>query len=362
MEQGGDTSPMTYATEAEFTLTDGELALNNLQAQIAGQDRQLKVRSRVSVADQAELIELIAMRGYLLGMIADYESAEERADELCRNHPDDGIAYLSRAKSRARFHSFAEALGDLDDAERLGADSEALNHERAAIFQAKGEYDPALAFFHRAAKMRTDFASLGALAVLQMERNDCVAAENFFCGSRDLYRGVSPIPLAILEFQFGHMWMSQKDLDRARFWFQTAVDRLPGFAPAEGHLAEVEAMCGETDCAIERLIPLTSSSDDPDYASALARILKQVGRLEEASVLRMKAAAGYDDLVSRHPDAFADHAATFLLEQGDDPQRALSLAKRNLEIRGTLRARRLFERATRACEVGASPIDSYGTP
>ena len=345
MERRSDVRLVAYASEGKLLLTDGELAMSNLQAQIAGREQQLMENSRVAVADQAELIELVAMRGFLLGIIADYDLAEERAEALCRNHPDDGTAYLARARSRARFHLFAEALTDLDNAERFGADRESVVRERATIFQAKGDYEAALAFFVPAAEMQRSFAALGALAVHHSERNDCAAAEKLFHESRNSYHGVSPIPVAILEFHFGHMWMSQQNLDRARLWFQTAVNRLPGFAPAEGHLAEVEAMCGETDCAIARLIPLTTSSDDPDYAAALARILNEIGRTDEANTWRIKAAAQYEDLLSRHRDAFADHAAEFLLEQGNDPQRALSLAQRNLEIRCTLRARRLFERA-----------------
>ncbi len=306
--------------------------------------------SRATIADQAELIELVAIRGYVLGVIADYELAEERADELCRNHPGDATAYLSRARSRARFHRFSEALSDLDEAQRSGADREVVSRERATIFQAQGEYDVALAFFERAAETRPDFATLGALAVIYAERNDGTAAEKYFHESHSSYRGVSPIPLAMLEFQRGHMWMSQRNWDCARLWFQMAVDRLPGFAPAEGHLAEVEAMCGETDCAIDRLTPLTTSSDDPDYMSALARVFKQAGRAEEAVFWRAKAAACYDDLVLRRRDAFADHAAAFLLENRSNPELALSLARRNLEIRCTPRARQLFEHASRACE------------
>lgn len=150
----------TNIREDKFPLTNGAAAVNNLHAQIAGQERQLVAGSRAAVADQAELIELVAMRSYLLGVIVDYELAEERADELCRNYPDDGRAYLSLARSRARFHRFAEALPDLDKGERLGTDCEAVGRERATIFQAKGEYDTALVFFffRRAAETRADFA------------------------------------------------------------------------------------------------------------------------------------------------------------------------------------------------------------
>ena len=75
------------------------------------------------------------------------------------------------------------------------------------------------------------------------------------------------------------MWLAQGNLPRARSWLGAAHRRLPAYAPAQGHLAEVEAALGETDSAIARLHPLTISSDDPDYPAQLARILSEVGRV-----------------------------------------------------------------------------------
>jgi hypothetical protein len=115
-------------------------------------------------------------------------------------------------------------------------------------------------------------------------------------------------------------------------------------------MAEIEAALGEPGAAIARLLPLTTSSDDSDYAASLARIFRDAGRVEEAGEWRNKAATRYDDLMRRHPEAFADHAAEFWLEAGDDPQQALRFAKMNLEVRQTPRARELFARATLANE------------
>ena len=185
--------------------------------------------------------------------------------------------------------------------------------------------------------------------MLHAELGDTTIADQFFEESQHSYRGVSPIPVALLEFQRGHMWMSAGKLHRAHHWFQIAHCRLPAYAPAQGHLAEVEAEFGETETAINRLMPLTTSSDDPDYCATLARILLKIGRTEEADGWRRKAAGRYNDLISRHPEAFADHAAAFWIEVGSDPHRALSLAKLNLEIRQTPRAKRLFLRAAHSC-------------
>jgi tetratricopeptide (TPR) repeat protein len=333
--------------DGEFPTTSGVLALGNLQAQIKGQDRRDRT-GLLTVNDQAELIDLVTLRGHVLGCIADYEWAEERAEQLTRDAPEDGAAFLARARARATFHRFTDALTDLERAQRFGADPAVVGAERASIFQALGRYDEALQFFQGAAERRADFASLGALATLHAERGDVAAAEDFFDESRASYRGVTPFPLAMLDFRHALMWLAEGDLHRARTWLSAAHRRLPGYAPAQGHLAEVEAALGEPDSAIARLRPLTISSDDPDYAGQLARILSEVGRVAEARELRDQAAARYDELIVRHLEAFADHAAEFWLEVGEDPDRAERLARANLQVRQTPRAHELLARATLA--------------
>lgn len=333
--------------DRELLTTGGILALSNLQAQIEGQQRRATT-GRLTVSEHAELVELVALRGHVLGCIADYEWAEARAEQLTRDAPADGVAFLARARARATLHRFADALVDLDQAQRLGADPAVVDAEHAAILQAVGRYHEALPFFREAAERRADFASLGSLATLHAERGDVDAAERFFDESRALYRGVTPFPLALLDFRRALMWLGVGDLQSARTWLGAAHRRLPGYAPAQGHLAEVEAASGEPDSAIDRLRPLAISSDDPDYAGQLARILGEVGRVAEAREWRERAAARYEELVARHLEAFADHAAEFWLEVGSDPDRALWLARKNLEVRQTPRAHELLTRATLA--------------
>ena len=321
----------------------------NLQAQIDGRQRQALAEG-LDVGGLSALIELVALRGHLLGCIADYEWAQARAEQLTHDRPAEGVALIVRARARATFHRFADALHDLDEAGRLGADSAVLDCERAAVLQAIGRYDEASTLMQEAAKRRADFASIAALASLCADSGDLDRAEHLFDESLNRYRGVSPMPLAQLHFQRATMWIAQGDLPCGRSWLDAAIRRLPAYAPAQGHLAEVEASLGEADSAIARLRPLTISSDDPDYPAQLARILTEVGRVEEAREWRAQAAARYDELVARHRDAFADHAAEFWLDAGADPRRALSLARRNLEVRQTPRAHELLARATRAVD------------
>jgi len=144
------------------------------------------------------------------------------------------------------------------------------------------------------------------------------------------------------------MWMNEGRLEDARRSFEAARRLVPAFAPAQGHLAEAEAEAGECDSAVARLRPLALSSDDPDYAAQLARILGAAGHDDEARHWRRLAAALFDELIASHPAAFADHAAEFWLAAGADPVKGLRLARMNVEVRKTPRSRRLLTQAALA--------------
>ena len=330
----------------ELAVTDGTIALLNLQAQIGGLEPDVRL-SHATVESRVGLIELITLRGLILGHIADYQRAEAIAEQLVRDAGTDGTAFVARARTRAVFHRFTDALEDIDRAERLGLDAETTNRDRAAIFQAVGRYDEALAIREEAADRRDSFENVAALVGLHSELGENDAAERLYSESRRRYRGVSPFPLALLDFQLGLMWMNKGRLDDARTLFDAARRRVPAYAPAQGHLAEVEAELGQTESALARLYLLAASSDDPDYAAQLARILKDAG-CAQARHWSQLAAARYDELVASYAEAFADHAAEFWLAAGANPDKALPLARMNLEIRKTPRAYDLLARAVAA--------------
>ncbi|MGA8285338.1 MAG: tetratricopeptide repeat protein [Candidatus Sulfotelmatobacter sp.] len=328
----------------ERPLTDGTIALLNLDAQIDALEPEVWI-GLASVETRSGLAELIALRGLIVGCIADYDRANEIAEQLVRDVPTDPKALLTRARTHAGFHRFKEALVDIECAEQLSLDAETANGERAAIFQALGRYDESLVLREEAVKRRASFENVAALVGLHAERGEIGAAERQYEQSRCRYRGVSPFPLALLDFQLGLMWMNEGRLEDARRSFEAAQRRVPAYAPAGGHLSEVEAELGEVDSAISRLHSLAESSDDPDYAAQLARILGDAGRDGESEHWRQVAEARYDDLIASHPEAFADHAAEFWLAAGADPDKALRLAKMNLEVRNTPRARSLLAQA-----------------
>jgi hypothetical protein len=85
----------------------------------------------------------------------------------------------------------------------------------------------------------------GAMASLFGEAGDTGTAERHFDESRARYRGVSPIPPALLDFRRGHMWLENDEPARAAAWFSSALELLPDYAVAEGHLAHI-SQCAPT--------------------------------------------------------------------------------------------------------------------
>src|SRR5262245_26894886 len=236
-------------SQVELPTTDGAIALSNLQAQIAAEERLASYGS-LTVSQRASIVALLIMRGQFLGRIADYERAEALAEQLVGDAPTDGRAFLARAQARATLHRFAEALADLDEAERLGANSDRCAAVRGTVFQASGRYDEALAIRQHLTQVRPDIRSLGAEAAVRAERGELDEAERLFVKAQQQYRDVSPFPVVWLYFQEGLMWMWEGDLERARIAFAAACARLPAYAAAQGHLAMVEAALARRERAM----------------------------------------------------------------------------------------------------------------
>ncbi|MGW7242351.1 tetratricopeptide repeat protein [Streptomyces sp. NPDC054804] len=341
--------------ECEPLTTNGTIAVTNLHGQIDGLAVRLsragageEPGASSAVAQGAALIDLLNLRGHILARVADYERAAELAEELVRVAPEDGTALLARARTRATLHRFAEAVADLGEAGRRGVDEATLDAERAVVLQALGCYADAMALIRESADRQSDFTTLGALAVLQAERREVTEADRLFGEARRHYRGTSPFPLAQLDFRRGVMWHREGDLGAARSCYEAARRRVPDYAPAQGHLAEIELLRGDPQAAVALLRPLTWASDDPEYSGHLAAALDACDRFHEANQWRERAAAGYEELVLRHPEAYADHAADFWLTVGADVERGLELALQNLAFRQTARAHALFQRAVLA--------------
>ena len=316
--------------------TDGEIAVRNLEsARRAAWTRFARDARGDGVAEA--VVDLECQAAHFLGnlealdrmgaLATGFESAEESAR-----------ASFILAKVASIAHRFEEAQRHLQRAAHLGGCLEALELQRMTIDQARGvNLDCVLAARRRIAAKSgrlEDQVPLGAL-LGDLERffeADAVYQEAF-CS----YDGVSPFPLAWVCFQLGILWgesMPVADPAVAALWYRRAIDYLPAYVRARVHLAEILMSQGEPETA-EALLRPALPSGDPEVNWRLADLLRAQGRSEEAETQLEAARVGFENLIGRHPLAFADHAAEFYGGSGGDRQRAGELARLNVENRPT---------------------------
>jgi tetratricopeptide (TPR) repeat protein len=327
--------------------TDGAIAVHNLLADIEQHEARLAAEPH-DAARMRALVGLHMARAQFLGQLASYERALHWAEQLVRAAPEDAQSYLTRAAIHGRLHAFEAARADLAEAERRGLRGPEVEGPRAALLLATGQPAEALRLYRAAAEARPTLESLAALAGALASEGQLEEAGRLYVRARAAYRDVSPFPVAWLEFQEGLLAERAGDLKGAGKAWAAAHARLPQYAAAAAHLAEVETAEGRTREAIALLQPLTQNTDDPEYAAQLAPLLRASGQQAEAQRLLGRAKEGFEHWGTRFPVAFADHAARFWLGEGGDARRALALAELNLSARRTAEAFALYQEAAKA--------------
>lgn len=293
--------------------TAGAIAIANLDHLIAQR------------GDDPAQVELLLVRARFL---ADATALDRAATLAEAAHTT--ATLVRRAQARGAVHRFADALADLAAAERAGAD---VGAARAAILIATG--DPARALPLLA--IRPDYAHRAALAGAVAALGAFAAADALYAAADAALDTTSPFPHAWLDFARGLLWSEQAgDPARGERYYRRAVAGLPAFAAAQLHLAELEAARGDRSAALARIAAL----DDPEALGLTGALHVQVG--DPRGWLELtRARAIYEALLSRHPLAYADHAAELQLAPGGDRVRAWQLARLNLANRATRRAWRL---------------------
>ena len=330
--------------------TSGRIAIANLSASI--DSLELRRAEAANVDDLLALSKLLFLRGDILGRIADHDRAEFIASEAMGMSPRTGRALYIRAQLAGRFHRFEEAHHVLHQALEAGYPRHEIDLELAALLQATGRYEGALMLRERLAKDDAGIYTLGALASLLAEMGRWRVAESSYAAALEADDGVSPLPCSQLLFEWGVSAMRQGDLERADLIFVELERILPGHVPGRGHRAEVALARGQLNMATALIMPLLDTSDDPEYRGIYAEILAARGESEAVSETE-RAAAAYELLMARRPEAYADHAAAFFMGVGNRPQRAVELALANRTLRDTPRSRSLLSKALRKAQQGS---------
>ena len=261
-------------------------------------------------------------------------SQSSRADESFRS------AFV-QAEVASTVHRFAEARDHLACAASLGAPREEVDRHLLSIDQACGvDIDAVLAARRQIATASNRLEDLVPLGAMLADLERFTEADVVYRQALSAYDDVSPFPLAWVCFQLGMLWgelVPEPDPDLAALWYRHAIVYLPAYVKARVHLAEIYLSGDQTADAEALLLPALSSCD-PEVRWRLADTLIAQERFEEGESQLEAARSGFEELLGRHPLAFADHAAEFYAGSGNDPRRAVALARINVANRPTRRA------------------------
>jgi tetratricopeptide (TPR) repeat protein len=323
------------AAERTSVTTSGAIAVANLDHQIA----------------QRGDVDLLLARARFLGD----DDALDRAAAAAEGAAGTAQGLLVRAVARSAVHRFADALADVDAAERAGARRDRTGAVRASILVATGRAAEVVPELECLEALRPGFASRSALAGAYAAEGRFEEADALYVAALGDLDTTSPFPYAWVHFARGVLWAEEAgDPARGEAAYRRALDYLPGFVAAGVHLAELEAARSDLASAVPRLERLVAASGEPEAEALLGRLHVRTGDPERGRAEIERARGRFERLLARHPLAFADHAAEFYLGPGADPARALALARQNLANRGTRRAAALVRRAE-AAEARESP-------
>lgn len=337
------------AAERGVSTTSGAIAIANLDHQIE------------QARDDDGRIELLLSRARYLG---DY-GALDRAAVGAETSSATGESLLRRAQTRAAAHRFADALADLDAAQRAGIAASRIDAQKMPILIATARAAEALPALEIAAERTPGYSTHGALATACAELGSYDRADREYAAALADLRTTSPFPYAWLYFARGTMWSEQAgDPVRGEAFYRKALAHLPQFAAANVHLAELETARGEFEAAAARLERVLAASEEPEARALLGEIRLRGGDPAGARDID-RARRHYEALLARFPLAFADHAAEFYLGPGGDPERAWALAELNLANRPTGRAFALAIRAAaasghEACALATDARNRFG--
>jgi hypothetical protein len=330
--------------------TDGEIAAINLEsARRRAWSRFAQDPLRPGIAE--EIVDKERLAAQFLGDLDALDRLEALATQFAR--ADDSYrGALVRAEVASTLHRFHEARNQLSRAARIGGPSEAIERHSLTIDQACGvELDDVLAARRRIATVSGRLEDLIPLGAVLADLEHFAEAAAVYQQAFYSHDGISPFPLAWGCFQLGMLWgelVPVPDPNLAALWYRRALAYLPGYVKARVHLAEIYASQNQNGDAEALLVPALSSRD-PEVQWRLADVMVAQERLEEAKTYLARARFRFDELLEKHRLAFADHAAEFYADSGNECLRALELARTNAVNRPTRRAIRQVQAIAARC-------------
>ncbi|MBX7077746.1 MAG: hypothetical protein K1X88_01080 [Nannocystaceae bacterium] len=294
----------------------------------------------------AELAAALLARADLDGRYEDYARVEAELDAAFALAGPGLGPHLLRARFELRMHRVdagVRSLQALTQQAELDAETDMARRGLLAdVAVGAGRLDEAQAAITALLQARRSPADLARQAHLLHLREDDAAADALYAEA--ISKADDGETQAWLELQRGLLDLDAERYDDAAAHYQAADAMFPDWWLVHEHLAEVDALRGHTDAAIERYREVVADNRDPELLDALARLLEPRDP-QAAAQLHDEARASFEARLARFPEASYGHAFEHFFAAPDGAARALALAQANAVVRPGPDAQALLARA-----------------
>ncbi|MCA9607195.1 MAG: tetratricopeptide repeat protein, partial [Myxococcales bacterium] len=311
-------APTSVATPEPPPVDDSAygLALVAQNAQIEALERAADRYSN-DWGRQERLSHAYEMRASLTGDHDDYLRAVDALDRAFRAAPEGVGPFLSRAHLNYTLHRLDAASADLDaaDGARLMTPStrNSISTLRGDVAFHRGDFEEAERRHRATDEVLRSSSSAFRVAYDLWQTARFAEAERWLGVADARIPGTDGRTRAWMSLQMGLM-----DLDRGRYesalaHYEEADRRFDGWWLVHEHIAEVLVHLGRLDEAEERYRDVVARTDNPELIDALADLLEQRGRRDEAARFRRRADQRFEEQLARLPEAAYGHALEHFL-------------------------------------------------
>ena len=328
-------TPPTPAPKIKLTAT--QEIVRKLDASIALYTKRTKAQKGAWLDNQL-LADALMARAKLTGSLDDYVAAGKAIEQSFKEAPKGAGPWMTLASYQFTIHEFDKAAKTLELAAKpavpKGADLVAIESLRADIMFQSGQLKDALKIYERVAKSSPSAPNFARLGLYHLKTGDLDGARKHYDHAIEQTKidAAALMPKAWTLLMRGIVELEAGQYDQAQAFFKRADETMPGWYLIEEHLAEVLKLQGKLDEAVALYGRVLEKNPAGEFMDAMAECLTLQGKTDEAKTWSDKAQEAYKADIAKLPSAAYGHALDHFLE-GDDKEYALTLARKNHELR-----------------------------
>ena len=284
--------------------------------------------------------ELYIRKARETGDLSYYDKAEEFLNYALELNSHNYPSYIYLGQVSSSRHDFAQTLRHAQKAIEINDIEASAYGIMGDAYIELGKYEKAKKAYEKMAKLEPGLYSLSRLSHIKDITGDTEGSIN------DIKKSISygirhRLPkenIAWAEVILGSIYFNKGDLENAEIHYKKSLSFLKNYYLALEHIAELNAVKGNYKKAIKMYNRVLEINPNPDFYIALADVFAKQGNQDKANELYEIAKGKYETYLNNGFNGYLGHHARFYADSEIDLQKALQLAKRDLEIKKDVHA------------------------